>query len=319
MLIRRDRLTFYLIIGCIIFLLLLINTRQRQPKTLVENIPYGRPAPAEHCLSHPLAKDVVLVMKTGASEINERLPVHFNTTFRCAHDYLVFSDVAQEFQGIPVYDSLDDLHTWVKPNHPDFNYYRDLQEAAKNGTDVTGFNTQAAWDLDKWKNVPILRKALAMRPDAKWFLFVDADTAITWTNLLTWISKMSPDDPHYIGAQIWIGDIEFAHGGSGYLVSQAAAKRVAAASKDKMTEWMNFVQGKCCGDLVIGKVFKDVEVPVTRAWPNINGETPQSLDYTINHWCFAAVTWHHMSPEQTIAMYEYDKEVMGKMVSLRLE
>jgi hypothetical protein len=314
MMVRKDRRTVYAAVGCFVFFFLLFSYRQTVPRTLVKHIPYGRPETDQHCLNNPASKDIVLVMKTGASEINKRLPVHFNTTFRCIQDYIVFSDVAQEFQGLPIYDSLDDLHLYVKDNQKDFAYYRELQVAAKNGTDVTGYNTQAAWDLDKWKNVPILRKALAMRPEAKWFLFVDADTAVTWTNVFTWISKMSYRKPYYIGAQIWIGDIEFAHGGSGYLVSQAAAQKVAAASEEKMKEWMNFVNGKCCGDMVIGKVFKDVEVPVVRAWPNINGETPESLDYTINHWCYAAMSWHHMSDQQMREMYRYDQEQMGKTV-----
>ena len=82
--------------------------------------------------------------------------------------------------------------------------------------------------MDKYKNIPILRKSYAMYPDKKWYLFVDADTSIMWSNILTWLQMLDHDKPFYSGSPAWIGDVEFGHGGSGYIVSQAAAKVLAA-------------------------------------------------------------------------------------------
>ncbi|KAH0082954.1 hypothetical protein KCU66_g19478, partial [Aureobasidium melanogenum] len=43
------------------------------------------------CLNAPGADRVMIVLKTGASEIYEKLPTHLLTLFRCTRHYLIFS------------------------------------------------------------------------------------------------------------------------------------------------------------------------------------------------------------------------------------
>ena len=57
---------------------------------------------AGDCKNWQGAQDVVLVMKTGASEIEAKLPVHVNTTFRCAPNIMIFSDMAQGFGDLSI-------------------------------------------------------------------------------------------------------------------------------------------------------------------------------------------------------------------------
>ena len=51
------------------------------------------------CSELPGAGDVVFIIKTGATEVEEKLPVHVNTTLRCYPHSLIFSDFGETFQG----------------------------------------------------------------------------------------------------------------------------------------------------------------------------------------------------------------------------
>lgn len=274
------------------------------------------------CANLPGAEDVLLVMKTGSSVIDKRLPIHFTTTFRCTPDFLVFSDMAQDFHGLQIHDSLDELYKYVDMSNPDLKYYEYLKKQGarkQKGWSIgswTGkeekFETKesdAAWEMDKYKNIPILRKSYAMYSEKKWFLFVDADTSIMWSNILTWLAQLDHTKPFYTGSQNWIGDVEFAHGGSGYIVSQAAARILANEAEEKAKEHIRFAAHECCGDMVLAHAFHDNNIALNGSWPNIQGSKPDTLDYDKNKWCHAAMTFHHTTAEQTEKLWKLDREM----------
>ena len=59
----------------------------------------------DRCYDTSGIQDVVLVLKTGSTEIYEKLPIHFATTFTCL-DLLVYSDLHQVFGNVEVRDAL---------------------------------------------------------------------------------------------------------------------------------------------------------------------------------------------------------------------
>ena len=298
------------------------------------------------CSTLPGVEDVLLVMKTGSSVIDKRLPVHFKTTFRCTPDFLVFSDLAQEFHGLQVHDSLDELYKYVDMSNPDLKYYEYLKKTSlrshaapksssgggwmgkwtssspsseekkeeEEGEKLEGKESDAAWEMDKYKNIPILRKSYALYPEKKWFLFVDADTSIMWSNILTWLALLDPSKPFYTGSQNWIGDVEFAHGGSGYIVSQAAARILADEEEEAAKKHIAFAEHECCGDMVLAHAFHDNNIALNGSWPNIQGSKPDTLDYDDVKWCHAAMTFHHTSPAQTEELWRLDREMEGVQV-----
>jgi hypothetical protein len=224
---------------------------------------------------------------------------------------------------------LDELHKYVDMSSPYLKYYEYLkkQYARKQQGWTGSFDDQeeddkfggeekdAAWEMDKYKNIPILRKSYAMYPDKKWFLFVDADTSIMWSNILTWLSLLDPTKPIYTGSQNWIGDIEFAHGGSGYIISQAAARILADEPEEKAKEHIGFAEHECCGDMVLAHAFHDHNIALNGSWPNIQGSRPDTLDYDDVKWCHAAMTFHHTTSEQTEQLFKLEREMEGVKVS----
>jgi hypothetical protein len=261
------------------------------------------------------AEDVIVVMKTGASEIEAKLSIHLKTTFRCAPNVMVFSDMAQQFEGLTIHDPLRHLVHELNETDPDLKYYLSLRERRRKGEDILKGNNTQAWALDRYKNLPMLQQAYLTYPNAKWFFFMDADTALIWPNLLTWLSQMDPSEPRYIGSSTIGGDdIRFAHGGTGYIVSHASAKLIAEQTIDEQKKSFNITKEDCCGDSALAKVFRLHDVLITPAFPNVNGQSLYDLEYSMDSLCFAPVTMHHMGVNELTELAMYQKRMpLGKV------
>lgn len=286
-------------------------TIPRVKETVKDSPPEPEPTlePIKHCKDFRTKNDILLIIKTGATEVHEKLPVHFKTTFKCPQDYLVFSDVAQEFNGIEIHDALDHMKDMVDRNTDEWRFKEALEDvrANKDPKEYRSMSHSEGWKLDKFKNLPMLLKSYKKFPDKKWYFFIDADTAIIWSNLLTWLSKFDSNRPYYMGSQSMIGDLEFGHGGSGYAISQAAARKIFDEDAEQKRAHHQFAMQTCCGDLLISKTMVDNGIHLYRSWPIIQGEPPATVDFGDYHWNKPAVTFHHMSPQEVEDVYYFEQ------------
>lgn len=173
------------------------------------------------CGSRDGQEDIVVVMRTGATEIRDKLPVHFNTTFRCYPDTIIFSDYAEVFEGHQVHDALASVSDEVKQSNADFQHYLRLQQLGRQGlhddelhresyeSGPVGKNDNPGWRLDKWKFLPMMAETLHLRPQKKWYIFVEPDTYIVWRNMAQWLQTLDPSKPSYYGSEVQIGDDVF--------------------------------------------------------------------------------------------------------------
>lgn len=296
--------------------------------------PISRPAFEDECLSMPGAEKIMIVLKvcclihmfdgsyllthvppkTGATEIYDKLPTQLVTLFRCTPHYLIFSDLAQTFADYPIYDALDTVGSEYKDHHGDFELYRKLQTYHREGQNPSKLKGDEGWFLDKWKFFPMLHESYRMAPpEVEWFVYMEADTSVSWPNLLQLLQSLKPNSPVYMGAQNILGDSNFAHGGSGFVVSRSAAKKMEDRRQKEGADaydrrWESVISSSCCGDEVIARALLEVGVPLLPSWPRIQGETLSTLDWTEKHWCTPAVTWHHVTPAQVDVMWQFQKQ-----------
>jgi hypothetical protein len=114
------------------------------------------------CRDLPGANETLVVLKTGAGEIEEKLPIHLQTTFKCYPDAVVFSDFGETFMNHTIVDVLEDVDPEIKDNHDDFDLYRRLRsngraalspsELSGSSSDTSSSNgkpTVPGWTLDK--------------------------------------------------------------------------------------------------------------------------------------------------------------------------
>lgn len=276
------------------------------------------------CSKLPFANDTLVVMKTGSTELQDKLPIHFNTTLRCYPNYIIYSDVSEVFRGQQILDSLEDVSPEIKANHDDFELYRRLQEQSGRAAlqqhelsgpgskpqGASGKTENPGWKLDKWKFLPMMQKTLRNHPDKSWYLFVETDTFIFWETLLAYLAVLNATKPYYIGGQTWIGDVEFAHGGSGFLVSQPALRMVVKQYEDNQQEYEGFTDNHWAGDCVLGKTFKDAGISLTVAWPIWQGDDIGNMNYGHKQrlWCQPTVSYHHLDARAIEDLWNYGQD-----------
>lgn len=183
------------------------------------------------CSNLESANDTLVVLRTGSTEIDDRLLVHLTTSLRCFSQYLIFSDLEEHYHGEHIIDALSSVSDDIKASHEDFEIYRRLQHhgrAILDPSDLSGFpeafekmsgNAQnPGWKLDKWKFMPMINRTMHDHPDMKWYVFIEADTFLLWSMLLQYLSLLDHTRPYYLGAGTFLGEHLLAHGGSGFVV-----------------------------------------------------------------------------------------------------
>ncbi|KAH7052286.1 hypothetical protein B0J12DRAFT_661161 [Macrophomina phaseolina] len=260
------------------------------------------------CQDLPGAENILVILKTGATEIYQKLPAHLLATLRCASDVLLVSDYEQDIGGYHIHDILAELSPGITEQHPDFALYREQRQWGKEFQE--GLKLQGGWQLDKYKFLPMARKAYEVHPDKKWYLFMEADTYMVWTNLLAWLDRLNHTQPLYLGGRSYVRTLPFAHGGSGFVISQPALKRLHEVEPIHREAWQSMVPHMCCGDAVLGAALLDADVPLTPSQPGIQSEPPSTIQWTADKWCTVALSWHHLTSAEVDALWQFEQDWM---------
>lgn len=288
-------------------------------------IPEPPPKPADRPICPPLPgmEDVLVVMKTGVTEAKDKVPIHFQTTLRCVPNYVIYSDFEEVIDGVQIHDALRNMDEGVKQVVPDFNIYNRIRQMGRAGlaqedfpevqNSALGKPDNPGWKLDKWKFLPMVREVYTNNPGVKWYVFMEADTYFAWGNLLAWLETFNPAEALYIGTETQIADVVFAHGGSGFVVSNPAMKRVVDEYIAKPAEIHAYTGNHWAGDCVLGKILLDVGVPLHFSWPmlqNTNvGELDEfSPDFYRRPWCYPAVAFHHLTAQDIQSLWEFEQK-----------
>lgn len=95
-------------------------------------------------------------------------------------------------------------------------------------------------------------KALKHRPEAKWFVFIEADTYLIWPNLLEYLAQFDASKSYYVGKHMYISNILFAYGGAGFAVSNPATRKLTEHRAARLAEYDKYtaeVRSKSCTTL----------------------------------------------------------------------
>ncbi|KAI0414351.1 hypothetical protein F5X98DRAFT_349337 [Xylaria grammica] len=267
------------------------------------------------CARFPNADGIVFVMKTGATEAFDRVPTQLLTTMSCLSDsnFLLFSDMEQQMGPYHIYDALSGIDEADLARIGDFDLYRSQQECVvsqKECIDTTA-ERQHAWNLDKYKFLPMIEQTWRMRPGHDWYIFAEADTYVFWANMVHWLKKQSglnPREKIYLGSRSFVSNRPFAHGGSGYILSGGVLKHLVEKHSNLTREYTQKGTEECCGDLLVALALDDHEgIKIRQTWPMINGEKPTTLPYGRGHWCEPILTMHHMNAEEISTVWQFEQ------------
>ena len=157
-----------------------------------------------------------------------------------------------------------------------------------------------------------MQQATPETPRKKWFVFIDTDTFIEWDNLLALLEHLNSAEKLYIGSPVWLPDLQFAHGGSAYVLSHAALEALNNGS-DKTSQheedtpmYSQFginTTALCCGDEALAVALKTKGVRLKGYWPMFNGEIPATLSFGENLWCEPVISLHHLGGEDMESLW----------------
>ncbi|KAI0471188.1 hypothetical protein F4859DRAFT_484683 [Xylaria cf. heliscus] len=245
---------------------------------------YTKPTRLQHvrdvpsaCPESPLLNDVLVVVRTGATEVLEKLPVHFSTVLACVPDYIIYSDLEEDVEGRHIVDVLDRTSENVRMNVPEFWLYNRLRASGRErleyqtlfGSGPSGALDNPGWKLDKWKFLPMVSRALEHRPNAKWFVFIEPDTYMIWQNMLKYLSQFDATKPYYLGKHMYIGKVLFGHGGSGFVISNPAMKMVSKHWAENQVWFDEYTAKEWAGDMILGKAMENIGIRLVSASPHV--------------------------------------------------
>ncbi|ETS76082.1 hypothetical protein PFICI_11469 [Pestalotiopsis fici W106-1] len=281
--------------------------------------------PSPICPKLFMSDNVAVVLRTGATESQEKLPVHFDTVMSCVSDFIVYSDYNETIQGCQTHDVLSDVDDTIKDTATEFALYKHLHTHGREGLSYktmygsgpSGAEENAGWKLDKWKFLPMVDRALQDRPNATWFVFIEGDTYMLWQNMLAYLAKFDAAEPHYLGKHMYINNILFGHGGSGFVLSRRAAEKVSHHWRQHLNEYNQLTQKEWAGDAILGKALKDAGVDMFWAFPHLQGDSLTTIDWNVTKlerepWCYAPTTFHHMNEAEFRQLWHFERQWLAK-------
>ena len=284
--------------------------------------------PDSHCNALAISPQTVVIVKTGANEIYDKLPTQLLTALHCYDDLLFFSDLQQQLGPYSIHDALANVTESVKLSAPQFEYYHTLQEYHKQGQDIGSLREKtgdAAWNLDKYKFLHMLEKSWKLRPNRKWYVYIEADTYLVQSNLRLWLERLDSSKPLYIGSPTYFNGEAFSHGGSGFILSGTALSQFADGDDGVAARYDEMMQGERFGDYVLMKALRDKGVHFSAAWPMLQAEKPSTIpfgpgpDNGVRHWCQPIVTMHHITPDEASQIWAFEQQIQDVTKPLLLK
>jgi hypothetical protein len=273
-------------------------------------------------LQQPLVADypsgvenIFFMLKTGGSVLWKRLPVHLFTTLTRTPHFAIYSDSPGSIAGYEVVDILQNVTDETLAS-AEFELYRHQRYIHDNHgvIDYSEIDIAGGWDLDRFKNIPMLAHAYSISPDSDWFVFMDEDTYLMADGLADRLKKLDPNTPLYLGSKALLGNLEFAHGGSGVVVSRKAVELTVGSHPEYVQEYENKTFDYCCGDFMVALMLKeklDLEVEAEYEYPyseyKFQGNSFYDVVANSDNWCLPIVSFHHASPHDIELLWEYER------------
>lgn len=268
--------------------------------------------------------DVLLIVKTGATVLWRRLPIHLSTTLSPERispaSTVIYSDAPAQIGSHAVLDVLALLPRAVRDQSPEFELYRAVRDwdetnfyMEHNGLPGDDEGPPGGWRLDKYKFLPLVQHAGTNWPGVKWYLYTEDDTYMFLPNVLHYLSSYDHRESHWLGGLGEKLGTTFAHGGSGFALSRAAWEQSFGKGGDIAAKYQSFVDEACCGDYALGKVLNDYGVRFgenhgDEAWSwGFNGLPHWKIEFSRENWCRPVLTWHHAHNRDIARYHELER------------
>lgn len=266
-------------------------------------------------------KDVVILVKTGATSIWRRMPAHMSTTLGnplLTPNIIFYSDSPDNINGHPVHDVLANVSSSLKAT-PDFTLYTKAKEVASNNLYLESGSMEGdtylpgGWRLDKYKFVPMFQHAATTTPGKKWYIYMEDDNYYFWPTLYSWLATLDHTSPLMIGSPAFRLGEDFAHGGSGFAVSGAAMSSTFGSDPKLADKYEEYAKEQCCGDQVLSHALR--EGGVTRynkldggSWAALQALPTWRIGFGRWNWCSPIMNIHKVHQADISRLFVFERE-----------
>lgn len=271
----------------------------------------------------------VVVLKTGASVLFDRLPIQLLHAQNALHpqihlsgqptylgpQFLIYSDADMQLGPFAVRDALSNVSSFVR-NEKDFSErYNKLHDLLSSGDDLRASGFEEGWGLDKWKFLYMWEDAYRRNPHAEWYVGYEADTYVLWQSLFKFLATQDPAREQLFGCpSILIRNQElFANGGCPYVISGALMRATYGKDPHFATKFDHEVKVSCCGDAELSIALrKSATTPVrqlSEAGHRFQGERPREILFDSDNWCQPVLSFHHLKPEEVQWLSKIESDI----------
>ncbi|KAF2743461.1 glycosyltransferase family 31 protein [Sporormia fimetaria CBS 119925] len=267
----------------------------------------------DYCANFPFEQldDVQVVLKTssGGAE-KDKTKAHLWTVTSCIKNVLIVSDSEDKIGDHHISDILSELPKSYADDTPELKAYVDHKKNSENG------KKSPAWKIDRFKFLPMVDKAYAKNPKAKWYVFLEPDVYFFWDTLFRLLDQMDPEEPHYMGAQgpsLRSPDRSFAYPGAGFVLSQGLMKQLMPAKPDGgfeklATRFEEKVKKDCCGDVVLAyAILNTTGARLEALEPTFSGENLKQIRVDRDRWCIPLLSLHRVGPEELEKLWKWER------------
>ncbi|KAH9867199.1 hypothetical protein IAQ61_007791 [Plenodomus lingam] len=272
----------------------------------------------DYCQNFPvkLLDEIQVVLKVASSEASTT-KAHLSTVSSCITNLIIAGDSEERLGDRHIIDILAELPKSYETNNPDFKAYVEQKKAHTEGETVK--EQQRAFKLDRFKYLPMVDKAYAANPTAKWFVFLESDVYFFWDTLFRLLSQLDAAEPHYLGAPHKGSDGRwFAYGGAGIVLSQGLLKQLIPAKtvgapdvahESKLaTRFESWVKEEQRGDAVLAYAIQNATGHKLQAlYPTFASDPLKTVTTTRDRWCVPMLSLHQLKPEEMENLWKWER------------
>lgn len=96
----------------------------------------------------PGANETLVILRTGSTELQDKLPIHLATTLLRYPDSIIFSDYEEDFENNHIIDALESVSPHLRETSPDFELWRRLKQDGRATLRLDELSGQSIW-VDK--------------------------------------------------------------------------------------------------------------------------------------------------------------------------
>lgn len=257
--------------------------------------------------SHRLS-EVQIVVKTGYAE-RDRLETLLTTFGSCISNILIVSDAPDRIAGHEVVDVLADLAPSYTQDNPDWAAYTAQLTRAQSGERVD--KSPEGHRLDRFKFLPMVDRAYASAPKAKWFVFFETDIYFFWDTLFRLLDRLNANERHYLGSPAsGTPDFWFGYGGAGIVLSGRLVRDLVKNGRQKLSvKYEELAKADPNGDAILGyAIDRELGHRLGHIYPTMPGEALEGLRIDReSKWCTPLANIHYVNPEQMTALWAWER------------